>query len=229
MTSSIAARPLLSAGVLYSAFMVPFALVFGWFAVSTLIVPKTYGSFVLAKVWDASNTTAGPDDFAGTKFIDSEIKFIISSAVLRDAVTQLNLNTIWGKKYYNGEPLKTWESLEILRQRIGIQRIPTAHPVHGSGVIQIAAYSDNPYEAAMLANGIEAAYLRHVEPDQRRVQAEIVAIAQPNFTPMSPHKYRKLALGALWGCLAGALATGSAVTYFRTKHRGAPFHGAVEI
>ena len=57
-----------------------------------------------------------------------------------------------GQKYFNGETLKTTETMEILKQRMQLA------PVKNTKLISITVYSDDKNEAAQLANAIAEAY-----------------------------------------------------------------------
>jgi capsular exopolysaccharide synthesis family protein len=64
----------------------------------------------------------------------------------------MNLNDVWGKKYFNGETLKTSETMEILKGRMALA------PVRNTKLIAITVYSDDKNEAASIANQIAEAY-----------------------------------------------------------------------
>ncbi len=72
--------------------------------------------------------------------------------VLSNVIAALNLNKTWGDKYFNGETLKTTETMEILKQRMQLE------PVKNTKLISITVYSDDKNEAAQLANAIAEAY-----------------------------------------------------------------------
>ena len=75
-----------------------------------------------------------------------------SQIVLSNVIAGMNLNVKWGQKYFNGETLKTSETMEILKQRMLLA------PVKNTKLISITVYSDDKNEAAQLANAIAEAY-----------------------------------------------------------------------
>src|SRR5262245_35487193 len=50
-------------------------------------------------------------------FIQTEFEVMQSEVILGRVVTNLSLNAKWGEKYHNGEPLKTTDSMDMLRKR----------------------------------------------------------------------------------------------------------------
>jgi len=85
-------------------------------------------------------------------FIQTTFEIMQSSLVLSNVISTLNLNVEWGKKYFNGETLKSTETMEILKGRMGLA------PVRNTKLISITVYSDDAKEAALLANTIADAY-----------------------------------------------------------------------
>src|SRR5215467_3542660 len=88
-------------------------------------------------------------------FIQTEFEVMQSEVILGRVVTNLDLNVKWGDKFHNGTPLKTTESLDMLRKRISL------NPIRNTILIEIKVYSDNAKEAAELANAIAEAYRDH--------------------------------------------------------------------
>ena len=133
----------------------------------TFILPESYASTCKIKVENDVNDSAG--GFAPTPsqttydpyFIQTTFEIMSSSLVLSNVINTLNLNVEWGKKYFNGETLKTTETMEILKGRMGLA------PVRNSKLISITVYSDDPKEAALLANTIAEAY-KNYRIDTRR-------------------------------------------------------------
>ena len=133
----------------------------------TFILPESYASTCKIKVENEVNDS--PGGFAPTPsqmsydpyFIQTTFEIMSSSLVLSNVISTLNLNVEWGKKYFNGETLKTTETMEILKGRMGLA------PVRNSKLISITVYSDDPKEAALLANTIAEAY-KNYRIDTRR-------------------------------------------------------------
>ena len=65
-----------------------------------------------------------------------------SEVVLGNVIEALNLNDEWGKKYYNGETLKTNDTMELLKQRMSLS------PIRNTKLIDITVYSEDKNDAA---------------------------------------------------------------------------------
>jgi capsular exopolysaccharide synthesis family protein len=85
-------------------------------------------------------------------FMQNTFEIMQSEVVLSNAVNELNLNEVWGKKYYNGETLKTTETMDLLKRRMDLK------PVRNTKLIAITVYSEDKNECALLANTIAKAY-----------------------------------------------------------------------
>ncbi len=95
-------------------------------------------------------------------FIQTTFEIMQSQLVLSNVIATMNLNVKWGKKYFNGETLKTTETMEILKQRMSLA------PVRNTKLISITVYSDDAKEAALLANTIAESYKNYrLETRQR--------------------------------------------------------------
>ena len=81
----------------------------------TFILPESYASTCKIKVENDVNDSAG--GYAPTPsqttydpyFIQTTFEIMQSQLVLSNVIGSLNLNTEWGKKYFNGETLKKYE------------------------------------------------------------------------------------------------------------------------
>ena len=125
----------------------------------TLILPESYASTARIKVENEGGIVSGMGNSpAATSFgydpyfIQTTFEIMQSQLVLSNVIATMNLNVEWGKKYNNGETLKTTETMEILKQRMGLV------PVRNTKLISITVYSDDKKEAADLANSIAEAY-----------------------------------------------------------------------
>jgi polysaccharide biosynthesis transport protein len=123
----------------------------------TFILPESYSSTARIKVendirdiqgMDGTPSVGGYDPY----FIQTTFEIMQSQLVLSNVIAVMNLNVKWGEKYFNGETLKTTETMEILKQRMQLA------PVKNTKLIAITVYSDDPKEAADLANAIATAY-----------------------------------------------------------------------
>ncbi|HTX22839.1 MAG TPA: Wzz/FepE/Etk N-terminal domain-containing protein [Candidatus Aquilonibacter sp.] len=85
-------------------------------------------------------------------FIQTEYEIIQSPSILSNVVESLNLNVEWGKKYGDGSPLEIAKAIKLLQGRIKVE------PVHNTRLIEISFSSEDPNEAARIANAIAKAY-----------------------------------------------------------------------
>ena len=133
----------------------------------TFILPPSYASTCRIKVENDVNDSLGGSSATASMmpydpyFIQTTFEIMQSQVVLGNVIATLNLNSVWGGKYFNGETLKTSETMEILKQRMLLA------PVRNTKLISITVYSDSPTEAALLANTIADAY-KNYRLDTRR-------------------------------------------------------------
>jgi uncharacterized protein involved in exopolysaccharide biosynthesis len=167
----------------------------------TFILPELYASTCRIKVdqylsQNTNNTAYDP------YFIQTEFEVMQSQLVLEPVITKLNLKAEWGKKYFNGETLKTTEAMEILKGRLSLS------PIRGTKLIAITIYSDDRNEAARIANAIAEAYQQYsVDKKHTAGAVEIVDRAEPGRFPVKPNKPLNIALGAAAGVVFGTLAS----------------------
>lgn len=137
----------------------------------TFILPESFASTCKIKVENDINDSPGGYSLTAAQsgydpyFIQTTFEIMQSSLVLSNVISTLNLNVEWGKKYFNGDTLKTTESMEILKSRMGLA------PVRNTKLIAITVYSDDAKEAALLANTIADAY-KNYRIDTRRQTTE---------------------------------------------------------
>ena len=129
-----------------------------------LLSPPQYQAVVrIALEPDSATATTHEEDF-----VELEFEVIQSEVVLGKVVDGLNLNDEWGRKYAGGNRLKTVETIDLLKRRINLR------PVRSTTLIEILATSNNPDEAAKIANAIAKAYHNYrVETRQRLALYEI--------------------------------------------------------
>src|SRR5215472_9564502 len=109
----------------------------------TFILPESFSSTARIKVERDQSDISG---LADTYFIQTEFEVIQSEVILGQVIKDLDLNKVWGKKYANGETLKTTETMSLLKGRMDLR------PVRNTSLIEIRVYSERPDEAALLAN-----------------------------------------------------------------------------
>src|SRR6266850_3742054 len=119
----------------------------------TFILPETYSSKCRIKVErDQTDIPFSTDPRVGGQydpyFIQTEFETIQSERVLSNVVALLDLRQAWGKKYADGKVLKTDEAIGLLKGKIDLR------PVRNTSYIEIIVSSENPDEAAKLANAI---------------------------------------------------------------------------
>jgi len=92
--------------------------------------------------------SAGYDPY----FIQTEFEKMQGEKVLGRVIDALDLNDVWGKKLNGGVPLKTVDTMQLLKQHMSLS------PERNTKLIDITVYSEDKQEAADLANGIAQAY-----------------------------------------------------------------------
>jgi capsular exopolysaccharide synthesis family protein len=126
----------------------------------TFILPESFSSSARIKIErDQSDITGFMERGIGVGydpyFIQTEFELIQSEVILGQVIKDLNLNQEWGRKYGDGNPLKTPESMQVLKNKMELR------PVRNTSLIEIKVYSDRPDEAARIANAIADAYAIH--------------------------------------------------------------------
>ena len=85
-------------------------------------------------------------------FIQTEFSKMQGEQVLGRVIKDLDLNDVWGQKYNNNVPLKTEDTMELLKQRMKLE------PERNTKLIDITVLSEDQGLAAKLANAIAQAY-----------------------------------------------------------------------
>ena len=182
-------------GPAYAVFISVFLIVMIVTTAVTFILPESYASTARVKV-DVPATNAGPYTIA------TEMEVIQSQVVLSNVIKKLDLNVMWGKKYFGGETLKTLESLEILKQRLNLRLVPNTQ------IITVTVFSDDRREAAQIANAVAEAYQDYsaekLKTEAGNAAVTIIDAAVPGNRPVKPNKPLNLALGAVFGVILGA-------------------------
>lgn len=125
----------------------------------TFILPESYASTARLIVEpDVSDISMWGDERSVSQapydpyFLQTTYELIQSHVVLSNVVSTLNLNEEWGKKYYNGEALRTSEAIEFLKRRMHLDTI------RNTKYITITVFNEDKLEAARLANAVANAY-----------------------------------------------------------------------
>jgi polysaccharide biosynthesis transport protein len=124
----------------------------------TFLLPESYASTARIRIEpDSISDIRGVGDVMpyaayDPYFIQTEFEIIQDRVVLGKVIESLNLNEVWGKKYFGGEMLKTPETMEFLKKRMSLM------PVRNTKLIGITVYSEDKNDAARLANAIAETY-----------------------------------------------------------------------
>jgi uncharacterized protein involved in exopolysaccharide biosynthesis/Mg-chelatase subunit ChlD len=97
-------------------------------------------------------------------FVQTEFELIQSEAVLGKVIKDLKLNEEWGKKQ-GGRTLTTAETIALLKDKLDVR------PERNTSLVDIGVKSDQPEEAAKIANAVAEAYKAH-RLEQRRQLAK---------------------------------------------------------
>ena len=101
-------------------------------------------------------------------FIQITFEIIQSEVVLGKAVDALNLQSVWASKN-GGEKLTKSEAIAQLKQRLDLQ------PIANTKLIEIGAKSNDPKEAANIANAVAKAYADYRAESRRQSSANGLA------------------------------------------------------
>jgi uncharacterized protein involved in exopolysaccharide biosynthesis len=154
-------------------FLAVFVVVFLSVAVTstlvTFILPESYCSTARVKLNQdvtAAAGKAGPSALSTVYdpyFIQATFELMQSELILGKVIESLDLNKQWGKKYANGATLRTSETLSLLKARMDLR------PVRNTSLVEIRVYSEQPAEAAKLANAVVDAFRDYRQQQQRRL------------------------------------------------------------
>jgi len=123
----------------------------------TFIQPRTYASTVRMKIErDAPDVELlGNRQYGGgydPYWMQTEFETIQSKSILYQVITNLNLNKKWAEKFGEENDLRTDNTYQFLKRSVDVQQ------ARNTSLIEISAYSDDPQEAAVIANEIADVY-----------------------------------------------------------------------
>jgi uncharacterized protein involved in exopolysaccharide biosynthesis len=126
----------------------------------TFILPESFLSTARIKIERDQSDISGMAERGGLPsydpyFIQTEFELMTSEVILGKVIEDLDLNKEWGKKYANGDRLKTQETITLLKPRIDLR------PVRNTSLIEIRVYSEKADEASKIANAVAEAYKAH--------------------------------------------------------------------
>jgi polysaccharide biosynthesis transport protein len=156
--------------IIITVFLITFTIA----TVVTFILPESYSSTARIKIEpDTISDIQGVSGGAGDStyapydpyFIQTAFEIIQDQVVLNKVITQLDLNTEWGKRYNDGTPLQTPITMTMLKRRLALD------PVRNTKLIEITVYDEDKNMAAKIANAIVDAY-RDYRSSLRNEQTE---------------------------------------------------------
>jgi uncharacterized protein involved in exopolysaccharide biosynthesis len=183
----------------------------------TFILPESYASTARVKleshVHDSTEVINWKEEFKpyDPQIIRAIIAVFQSQEVLNPAIDRLNLQAVWGKKYFNGQTPASDKVLEMLKRRMSIAQIPN------SKLIGLTIYSDDPNEAAQIANAVAESYVVYQRSAAGKLDGLPAEFAHPQITdravpgkePVRPNKPLDIGLGLVAGGLLGLLLGGA--------------------
>src|SRR6185437_2170987 len=125
--------------------------------VVTLMLPERYASTASIQVDQEHPDISGVGEMPYANgydpyFLLTEFQTIQSHAVLSLVSDAMHLKEKWGKKYNNGQPMTEEEVEDLIKKNLDLTQL------RNTKFIQIKAFSDNPQEAADLANQVAKSY-----------------------------------------------------------------------
>ena len=113
-----------------------------------------------------------------------------ADSTFKTVTERLHLDSAWAARYSGGQELSPGEVIQLLKSRVDI--LPLSSP----SLIEIKAFSEQPQEAADIANALARASLP---------QGEIIDQAAVALLPIRPNKPLNITLGVLIGVALGSL------------------------
>ncbi|HOX01652.1 MAG TPA: polysaccharide biosynthesis tyrosine autokinase [Candidatus Paceibacterota bacterium] len=138
--------------------------------VVTYWLPRYYASTVRISVEKEASDISGLFEMRQNVstydpyWLQTQFEKIQSKTVLYEVITNLSLMTNWAAKYNAGIPLTPNEAYTVLRNHLDVRQS------RNTSLIEIRFLSENPREAATIANAIAEAY-RQTRSRQREVAA----------------------------------------------------------
>ena len=146
----------------------------------TFILPESFSSTaritIDRDVTDIEGVTGSRGAFGyDPYFIQTQFEIIQSEVVLGKVIEALDLNTLWGKKYQNGEKLKTTDAIAMLKGRMSLR------PVRNTSLIEILVYSEDRDEAARIANSVADTYREHRMQERTRLSQGGIEVLEARY------------------------------------------------
>jgi uncharacterized protein involved in exopolysaccharide biosynthesis len=162
-------------GVLISA-LIFFAVMSGGLYVTNHLLAKVYSATAVVQIQTPPGSSEAYSGWAfsspQSRAIQAELANIESPEILRAVISDLGLDKAWADRvFHRGDSLSTEEALRYLTSHLRPKF------KHDSGVVEVTALSDDPKEAAQIANEVVELY-----KGSRAVLAREEALA-PGDTP----------------------------------------------
>ena len=167
--------------------------------VITLCLPKSYTSTVRLHLQVDPAAQEKPHS------IPRQFEAVESELVLAPVIECLNLNKRWSDRFRLRGPLRTKETLQLLRRQVVLL------PVRTNLFADLCVWSPVPDEAAEIANAIAESWCSNRSATATGM-GQIVKPAHPSSKPARPNLPLNLLVGCLGGALAG-LAAGAVVWF----------------
>ena len=147
----------------------------------TFILPESFSSTVRIKIEHDQPDVAGMVERGNMNaydpyYLQTEFELIQSEVILGKVIDDLDLNKEWGKKYANGERLKTPETILLLKSRMDVRS------VRNTTLIAITVYSEKADEAAKIANAVAEAYKAHRHEQRTTLSKGGIKALEERFT-----------------------------------------------
>ena len=179
--------------------------------VTTLIMPKTYSSTARIILNRGDGKTAEYNPY----LIQEVMQRLRAAEVFDQVITELDLTRVFGARYNFESAMAPAASRVILGSKFEFR------PVRGASLIDVRAYSEQPQEAAQLANGLVAAFLRQVEKARQDPSARaatstafnetkfnVVNYAEANSRPARPNVPVNVVIAIIIGTAVGTILGG---------------------
>jgi hypothetical protein len=184
-------------------FLFVFLAVFGSGSFLTSLLPDSFVGTAKLKLTPMVAQTPGlPSSLHYDPYvIYPELETIQSEVILRPVIQQLDLDREWGRRFGTGQPLQPSETLQLLKARLIVRQVRNA------SILGISAASQDPEEAATLANTIVDQYIAHVASSSKShtFTVEILEKATPGLRPVRPNRPMNLLIAAVAGLVLGSL------------------------
>ncbi len=154
-------------------------LVLGGFGLSLLLSADQYQAW--AKIYlaylesDSTNNPSFSPPSYDSSVIQNTFEIIPSPLILSNVIANLKLDEIWSRKYFKGAKLKTPEAVAIINRRLSLA------PVRGTRLIAIEFASEDPNEAAQVANAIAETYWDYRTQSLKELAKQQMPVLQQRF------------------------------------------------